>query len=135
MRAIRGKGNASTEQAVARILRREGLRGWRRHLDLPGRPDFVWKAQWVAAFVDGCFWHGCPTCYKAPKRNRAFWRLKVLVNRERDAIVSAKLRASGWTVVRIRECDVGSRSTVRRLRTALASRTALRKAPRSGKLR
>jgi DNA mismatch endonuclease (patch repair protein) len=88
----------------------------------------------VVAFVEGCFWHGCPKCYKAPKRNRQFWRLKVLVNRERDAFVSAKLRASGWTVLRIWECDVGSRSTVRRLRTALGQRKAARKAS-SGRLR
>ncbi|MET8376746.1 hypothetical protein [Streptomyces microflavus] len=23
--------------------------------------DFVLPRYWVAAFVDGCFWHGCPT--------------------------------------------------------------------------
>lgn len=121
MRAIAGTGNATTELAIARLLRQEGLSGWRRHLSLPGRPDFAWRRARVAVFVDGCFWHGCPRCYRPPKRNKAFWRLKVLVNRERDSIVSAKLRASGWSVLRIWECEVGLAGTVRRLRRELGS--------------
>src|SRR5690606_13552377 len=64
MRSIRGKGNATTELRMVAILRRERLAGWRRHLDLPGRPDFAWPSERVALFVDGCFWHGCPHCYR-----------------------------------------------------------------------
>ena len=41
MSAIRSVGNRTTELAVATLLRRWHLTGWRRHQPLPGRPDFV----------------------------------------------------------------------------------------------
>jgi len=76
MSRIRSRGNKDTEVALARILRREGVTGWRRQLALRFagnqspitkpqsritiRPDFVFPKLRVAVFVDGCFWHGCP---------------------------------------------------------------------------
>lgn len=63
MRAVRAHGNASTELVVAKLLRANGIRGWRRHLPLPGRPDFAWPTSKVALFVDGCFWHGWALAY------------------------------------------------------------------------
>ena len=54
-------------------------------------------------FVDGCFWHGCPLHYTAPKTNSDFWLVKLDVNRERDARADAQLRELGWRPVRIWE--------------------------------
>lgn len=119
MRAIKGKGNSTTEEALASRLRREHLSGWRRHTDLPGRPDFVWHRRRVAVFVDGCFWHGCPRCYRAPRHNAQFWRAKIDANKRRDMRVSRVLRAAGWQVVRIWECRVQEARSITRLRTAL----------------
>ena len=104
MSRIRGKGNEKTEVRLARLLRKAGISGWRRHLSIPGRPDFSFRKQKVAVFVDGCFWHGCPRCFRLPKQNRAFWKAKIDGNRRRDRSVNGRLRRLGWKVIRIREC-------------------------------
>jgi DNA mismatch endonuclease (patch repair protein) len=119
MKSILGRGNESTELSFARVLRANKHSGWRRHLELPGRPDFSWPSLRLAVFIDGCFWHGCPRCYQAPKTNRSFWRDKVITNKARDRRVTAKLRRDGWVVVRIWECRVEADSSLRRLQKAL----------------
>jgi len=106
MSRIRGRGNERTELRLARLMRVERIRGWRRHLPIPGRPDFSFRKQKVAVFVDGCFWHGCPRCFRLPKQNRAFWKAKIEGNRKRDRSVNGRLRRLGWKVVRIRECQL-----------------------------
>ena len=121
MRAIKGRKNGTTEENLASILRSEKISGWRRHVLLPGRPDFTWRGQRVAVFVDGCFWHGCPTHYRLPRVNREFWALKIETNRERDKRVTRELRRAGWRVIRFWECQVNSKVTLTRLRKALTS--------------
>jgi DNA mismatch endonuclease (patch repair protein) len=106
MSRIRGKGNEKTEVRLAKIMRKIGIRGWRRHLPIPGKPDFSFRKQKVAVFVDGCFWHGCPRCYRLPKQNRAFWKAKIEGNRRRDRWVNGRLRRLGWKVMRIKECQL-----------------------------
>ena len=120
--AVRGKGNRTTELRLATALRFFGLKGWRRHLPLPGKPDFAWPREKVAVFVDGCFWHGCPRCYRAPKHNAPFWRNKVETNQRRDRRVTRQLRVRGWSVIRIWECRVANPGTLSRLRRKLAER-------------
>jgi DNA mismatch endonuclease (patch repair protein) len=73
MARVRSRGNKATELKLVSFLRSEGMVGWRRHLPLPGKPDFAFPKQKVAVFVDGCFWHGCPKCYTRPKSNLKFW--------------------------------------------------------------
>jgi DNA mismatch endonuclease, patch repair protein len=119
MSAIRAKGNRSTEARMASVLRSAKLKGWRRHVTIYGTPDFIWPGKKVALFVDGCFWHGCPKCYKPPGHNKTFWRQKVEGNRRRDQRVSSRLRRSGWRVLRVWECQVGSRRTLNRISKAL----------------
>jgi DNA mismatch endonuclease (patch repair protein) len=108
MSGIKPWGNRSTELRLATIFRRAGLTGWKRHIQLPGRPDFAFKKQLVAVFVDGDFWHGHPQRFKLPKTNSAFWQEKIRYNRAKDKRVSKLLRSQGWTVIRIWE------STLRR---------------------
>lgn len=112
MARIRGKGNKETEVALAIFLRRNRIKGWRRHVPIVGKPDFLFRAQRVAVFVDGCFWHCCPKHSNTPANNRAFWAQKLQGNRRRDRLVTATLKASGWTVVRIWEHDLRSRPNV-----------------------
>ena len=109
MGRIRGRGNRSTELALVKILKGDRITGWRRHQPIVGRPDFVFRKRKVAIFVDGCFWHGCPHCYVAPRQNSGFWSLKLGANRRRDRIVNAELRASGWRVIRIWEHQLTNR--------------------------
>ncbi len=103
MASIRSKGNATTERAFVVLLRSTSIKGWRRHQKLPGRPDFIFPRYRVAVFVDGCFWHGCPRCYRLPDDNRVYWKAKMAGNRKRDQMNRRALRYRGWTVLRIWE--------------------------------
>lgn len=101
MSLIRSRGNKATELRLIEIFREFGITGWRRNQPLFGKPDFTFRCERVAVFVDGCFWHGCPKCYKRPSSNREFWDAKVAANRKRDRRVGRELRAAGWRVVRV----------------------------------
>ena len=103
MGAVRSHGNRSTELMVIAIFRSRGIKGWRRHQALPGKPDFVFRRERLAVFVDGCFWHGCPSHLRMPASNVAYWNAKLERNMARDRRVNADLRRQGWTVVRIWE--------------------------------
>jgi DNA mismatch endonuclease (patch repair protein) len=103
MSSIRSTGNRRTELRLIAILRAAKLAGWRRNSTLPGKPDLVWPSHRLVIFVDGCFWHGCPRCYRAPGDNARYWREKVRRNRRRDATVARRLRQSRWSVLRIWE--------------------------------
>ncbi|WP_080401220.1 very short patch repair endonuclease [Burkholderia ubonensis] len=103
MSSVRSKSNLTTELRLVEILRSHRLVGWRRHSSIFGHPDFVFRKQRTAIFVDGCFWHGCPRCYRSPRTNPEFWAKKVSTNRARDRQVNAHLRSHGWCVLRIWE--------------------------------
>ncbi len=124
MSRIRGRGNKDTELALAMLMRRHGITGWRRNRSVFGKPDFVFLKLKLAVFVDGCFWHGCPKHATKPKKNWAFWRRKLSANRQRDLTVNRTLRKVGWRVVRIWECDLARRPGVclRRIQRALSIR-------------
>jgi len=121
MSAIRSKGNLTTEIALGKQLWASGLRGYRKHWPILGRPDFAWPGLMVAVFVDGCFWHGC-SCKAVPKSNRRFWMKKFESNRTRDTRVTRTLRRSGWKVLRVRECSLSRPSTLRRIASAIGLR-------------
>lgn len=57
----------------------------------------------VAVFVDGCYWHGCPSHGTRPAANREWWDWKIQRNRDRDADTNCLLDKQGWTVVRVWE--------------------------------
>ena len=103
MSRIRGKGNKSTELMMIKLFREYRITGWRRHLPLPGKPDFCFVRQKVAVFVDGCFWHGCPKCYIRPKSNQRFWDEKRHANMARDRKVCRELKSLGFRVIRLYE--------------------------------
>ena len=106
MSRIRGRGNKDTELALARMFRRHGIKNWRRHPAVFGRPDFVFRTVRLAVFVDGCFWHSCPKHANLPETNRYFWRRKLFANKVRDRVVACQLRARGWCILRIWEHDL-----------------------------
>ena len=107
MSLVPSRHGRTTEKRLRALLVQRGIDGWRMHAtDLPGRPDFVFQPSSLVVFVDGCFWHGCKDCRKASKSNVKFWSGKIRVNMLRDARVSLLLRRNGWSVVRIRECEL-----------------------------
>ncbi len=120
MSRIRGKGNKSTELALASAFRKAGIKGWRRHVaiklvlgprvakrvgraQLIVRPDFVFRRERVAFFVDGCFWHRCPLHSTVPANNREFWEQKLSRNVARDRLHDRELKKAGWRVLRFWE--------------------------------
>lgn len=106
MRAVPRK-NTTAEVSLRKALRAVGLRGYRLHSEeVPGTPDVVFSAQRLAVFVDGCFWHGCPKCYREPHSNKEYWTMKVQRNKDRDAKVRAACKAKGWRVVRVWEHEI-----------------------------
>jgi DNA mismatch endonuclease, patch repair protein len=112
MSRVRSKGNASTELKLLAIFRKFKVSGWRRHQKLFGAPDFVFRTSRVCVFVDGCFWHGCPRCYRRPKSNQEFWDAKVRGNVLRDRRVNRALRQGGWRVVRVWEHELTKRKSI-----------------------
>ena len=109
MSRIRGRGNKKTEIALVRLLRQNKIIGWRRHLPIPGRPDFAFPKFKIAVFVDGCFWHCCPKHFNLPANNRSFWKRKFTDNKARDQRVNRILRKRGWCVIRLWEHDLRKR--------------------------
>jgi DNA mismatch endonuclease (patch repair protein) len=76
------------------------------------RPDIVFGPAQVAVFVDGWFWHGCPSHATQPRVNPAYWEEKLAHNVARDRADADALAVAGWTVVRVWEheaADVAAR--------------------------
>lgn len=94
------------ELALRRELHRLGLRYRVNARPLPmihRTADVVFPRRKVAVFLDGCFWHGCPDHYSAPKANATFWQDKLERNIGRDRQVDELLEQAGWRVIRIWE--------------------------------
>ena len=102
MSQIRGS-DTKPEIAVRSYLHRNGLRFRIHDKKLPGKPDIALKKYNTAIFIDGCFWHKCPSCYKPPSSNRKFWTEKIERNVRRDRRINSGLRKNGWVVLRIWE--------------------------------
>lgn len=106
MARIHGK-DTGPEMIVRRLLHSLGYRFRVHSRDLPGRPDIVFRSRRVAIFVHGCFWHrhDCGLAYM-PKTRQQFWREKFDRNVKRDQEVEQKLKAAGWHVIIVWECEL-----------------------------
>jgi DNA mismatch endonuclease (patch repair protein) len=107
MRRVKGAGT-SPELKVRRLIWALGGRYRLNRADLPGKPDIVLGPRRLAIFVHGCFWHGhdCARGARVPKANRDYWTAKVARNRARDAAARAALKAAGWRVETVWECEL-----------------------------
>jgi DNA mismatch endonuclease, patch repair protein len=101
MAAIRSSGNKATELKMIMLFRQFRVTGWRRGVQLPGSPDFVFRRAKLAVFTDGCFWHGCRLHAHLPVSNRLYWEPKMNKNRARDRRANRELRRRGWRVLRV----------------------------------
>lgn len=106
MSKVRSSGNKSTELRMIKLMRDAHITGWRRNSLLAGKPDFIFPQRRLAVFVDGCFWHGCPRCYRRPSSHQKYWDAKVAGNKKRYRRVAHKLRSQGWHVLRIWEHEL-----------------------------
>ncbi len=107
MKRVRQR-DTKPEQEVRRILWRLGLRFRTCVRTLSGSPDIANMTQKWAVFVHGCFWHGHRGCRLAtvPKTNRQWWLEKLATNRARDARKRSRLRADGYNVVTVWQCEL-----------------------------
>ena len=104
MSRIRGK-DTTPERVLSTLLAAGGLTFEQHCRDLPGRPDFVFREDLVAVFVDGDFWHG----WRFPvweHRMSEKWRMKISETRRRDRLAHCRLRRMGWKVVRVWEHQI-----------------------------
>lgn len=102
-----GSKNTGPEMVVRKLLYRLGYR-YRLHMKgLPGTPDIVFIGRKKAIFIHGCFWHGHGCKYgRLPKSKIEYWGKKIDTNRERDEMNERKLKASGWDVLTIWQCEL-----------------------------
>ena len=106
MAAIKAK-NTKPELRVRQFLHKHGLRYALHRKDLPGKPDLVFVSRKIVLFVHGCFWHGHEGCstFRLPKTRRDWWRQKIYATKVRDERNTIKLKALGWRVLEIWECE------------------------------
>lgn len=123
MSLVRGKDTAP-EMIVRRLAHGMGYRYGLHCKDLPGRPDLVFRSRKKLILVHGCYWHSHPDpeCRRVrlPKTRRKYWEAKIKRNAERDVATAKALRAKGWNVLTIWECETPSHR-----RKALAKKISL----------
>lgn len=107
MRAVKG-ADTKPELALRKALHALGFRYSLHRRDLPGKPDIVMAKHNAVIFVHGCFWHGheCKRGAREPKTNRDYWVAKITRNKARDVENTARLKAMGWRVFTVWECDL-----------------------------
>lgn len=106
MKAVKSKGNKSTEIKLIELFKLHHITGWRRKSNIAGRPDFIFPKDRIAVFADGCFWHGHDCRNVNPSDNAEYWQNKINRNKVRDNAITTQLNQKGWKVVRIWECEI-----------------------------
>ena len=114
MSRIRGR-DTGPELSVRSLLHRMGFRFRVHRRDLPGTPDIVLPKYRTVVFVHGCFWHrhaGCKYAY-TPKSRVDFWLRKFEENVARDRKARRQLKAVGWQVIVVWECQTRDHEKLR----------------------
>lgn len=126
MSRIRGK-DTTIEIAFRKYLWAMGIRGFRIRGKIPGSPDVYFPKLHFAVFIDGCFWHKCPRCFRKPKSNLRYWNTKISDNVARDQRTNLELRRRKIRYVHIweheikRNPDVAYRKFLRRYAASKAA--------------
>lgn len=99
--------NSKPEEIVRKYFFSQGLRYRKNVKKLPGCPDIVLPKYHTVIFVNGCFWHrhDCSR-FVWPSSNQDYWRPKILRNVERDKKNTEELKALGWNVITVWECEL-----------------------------
>jgi DNA mismatch endonuclease (patch repair protein) len=100
MAAIKSTGTKAEVQ-LGKAMWSIGLRYRKNNKTVFGKPDFTFKKQKIAIFVDSEFFHGKDwETKKKPQNNADFWEKKISRNILRDKEVNKHLTENGWTVIR-----------------------------------
>ncbi|WP_084569473.1 very short patch repair endonuclease [Mesorhizobium sp. LNHC229A00] len=113
MGRIGGK-DTGPEMIVRRLVHAMGYRCRLHDPGLPGKPDLVFRSRHKVIFVHGCFWHrhddsACKLA-RLPKSRSEFWLPKLEANAARDRRNQEGLRALGWDILVIWECELKDRA-------------------------
>ncbi len=89
MQAIKSKGS-KIESMLAKALWSRGYRYRKNDKTVYGKPDFTFRKQKIAIFLDSEFWHGKDWEQRKfdIKSNQEFWYKKIQRNIERDKEVN-----------------------------------------------
>jgi DNA mismatch endonuclease (patch repair protein) len=106
MSRIRSK-NTKPELIVRKVLSKIGIRYRLHNSKLPGKPDIIISKAKTIIFINGCFWHQHKNCKKqaVPASNKDYWEKKLKRNIEKQKQDISALRALGWKVHKIWECQ------------------------------
>lgn len=106
MSRIRSK-DTKPEIKVRQHLFASGYRYRKNDKKLPGCPDIVLPKYKTVIFIHGCFWHmhDCGR-FRWPSTNQMYWEKKIYHNVERDKTTHDQLRALGWNVITVWECEL-----------------------------
>jgi DNA mismatch endonuclease, patch repair protein len=110
MRGVRSK-DTQPEMRIRQALHAAGFR-YRLHVrGLPGTPDLVFPKYRSIIEVRGCFWHW-HSCIggRVPATNAEFWLRKLSRNKIRDQANVKQLRALGYRVKVVWECELQPRT-------------------------
>lgn len=105
MSSIRGK-NTKPELVIRKILWKNGCRYRIHDKKIVGKPDIVFKEKKLVVFIDGCFWHACPSCYVEPKTNITFWKNKIKQNKIRRKLVKIEIKKIKWNILEFWEHEI-----------------------------
>ena len=108
--------NSKPEEIVRKYLFSKGFRYRKNVRKLPGCPDIVLAKYHTVIFVNGCFWHkhDCPR-FVWPSSNSEYWIPKIQKNAARDQHNVDVLKASGWNVIVVWECELKNNLATDRL--------------------
>jgi DNA mismatch endonuclease, patch repair protein len=124
MAKIRSR-DTKPEMVVRRLLHRAGYRYRLHRRDLPGKPDIIFGPRRKVIFVHGCFWHqhDLQACLdgRRPKSNTDYWHPKLARNVQRDEQHLERLKAAGWEVLVIWECEVRDEEALAQRLTSFVS--------------
>lgn len=115
MRAVKTKGTAP-EFVVRELVTALGYQVM-ANPSLSGNPDLMVQGRRKLIFVHGCFWHRHRNCRRVtlPVRNRNLWVAKFDRTVARDRRNLRNLRAEGWSVLVLWECQLRQKRTISRL--------------------
>lgn len=105
MSKIRSK-NTKIEIKLRKALWAAGLRGYRIHCKLPGKPDIAFTKKKLVIFTDGSFFHGYNWKVLGKIPPRKYWQKKIKKNMERDKKYNKLLKVHGWKVLRFLDFEV-----------------------------
>ena len=116
MSMIRSK-NTKPEMIVRRYLFSSGFRYRVNVQGIKGKPDIVFTKYRIVIFINGCFWHGHPNCkiFVLPKTNTEWRKSKIETTRKRDEKNQQLLKAEGWHVIVIWECQLKKKNRLKTL--------------------